>query len=141
MIQSRQLAEDFGKNERDVMCPECGAKMRLGRNRFGLVYRCEAFPRCKATHGAHPNGEPLGIPADAATKVWRVKAHIEFDKLWTGNSSSMSRAEAYRWMIETMAISKSDAHIGMFSIGQCQQLVAALAVRDQLDIINRKKRT
>ncbi len=142
MNPSRQYAHrDTPKpTEHDVTCPECGEKMMLRNSRFGWFYGCSMFPKCRAAHGAHPNGEPLGIPADSKTKAWRVKAHNEFDKLWNGPDAEMSRSEAYRWMIETLALAKDDAHIGKFSTEQCQQLIAALAVRDQLAEINKPVR-
>lgn len=140
MNQSRQYAHIYGQKptERDVICPECGEKMVLRNSRYGWFYGCSAFPKCRAAHGAHPNGEPLGIPADSKTKNWRVKAHNEFDKLWKGQDAPMIRSEAYRWMIDTLAIPKDDAHIAKFSAEQCQTLIAALAMRDQLDEINGK---
>lgn len=140
MNQSRQCAHTSAQTpkEHDVTCPECGAKMILRNSRYGWFYGCSAFPKCRAAHGAHPNGEPLGIPADSKTKSWRMKAHVEFDKLWKGPDAQMSRSEAYRWMIDTLALPKDDAHIAKFSTEQCQTLIAALAMRDQLDAINGK---
>lgn len=114
--------------------------MILRDSRYGWFYSCSTYPKCRATHGTHPNGEPLGTPADSKTKSWRVKAHIEFDKLWDGPDAEMTRSEAYRWMIETMAMAKDDAHIAKFSIERCQQLIAALTVRDQLAVINKPVR-
>jgi len=126
--------------EYDLDCPECGAKMMLKDSRYGWFYSCTTYPKCRSTHGTHPNGEPLGIPADSKTKSWRMKAHIEFDKLWDESDAEMTRSEAYRWMIETLALAKDDAHIAKFSINQCRQLIEALAVRDQLAEINKPVR-
>lgn len=124
------------QTEHDVECPLCRSRMRLKTSRYGLFYGCERWPACDATHGAHPSGEPLGVPADAETKRWRIKAHEAFDQLWKGVGATMTRREAYRWMIYTMALPGSEAHIGCFSKEQCERLIAALEVRDQLDVLN-----
>jgi ssDNA-binding Zn-finger/Zn-ribbon topoisomerase 1 len=110
--------------------------MILKDSRYGWFYGCSAFPKCKATHGTHPNGEPLGIPADKETKGWRMKAHVAFDTLWNDPNASMSRSEAYRWMSETLALDSSDSHISMFGINRCKQLIEAIRVKDELAEIN-----
>lgn len=64
-------------------CPECNAKMVLRVTSKFLTrdkqprkfYGCSRYPECKATHGAHPNGQPLGIPATPEVKELRMKAH------------------------------------------------------------------
>lgn len=122
--------------EHDLECPECGAKMVLRDSRYGWFYGCSTFPKCPATHGTHPNGEPLGIPANKETKSWRMKAHFAFDTLWNDPTSTMSRSEAYRWMSETLALDSSDAHISMFGIDRCKQLIEAIRVKDELAEIN-----
>lgn len=124
----------------ELECPDCGEPMMLKSSRYGLFYGCSTYPKCRSNHGAHPDGSPMGIPANAETKAWRHKAHEAFDKLWDSPDSTMSRKEAYRWMIETMALSRDDAHIAMFGINQCKQLIAAIEFRDQLEAINQTKR-
>lgn len=106
----------------DLACPDCGAPMLLRNSRYGKFYGCSRFPACKAAHGAHPDGRPLGIPANAETKAWRMRAHDAFDQLW--KSGRMSRREAYAWLRTTMGLGKADCHIGRFDIDQCQQVIA-----------------
>lgn len=55
-----------------VSCGECQAPMLLRESRFGKFYGCTRFPECRGTHGAHPDGRPLGVPANAETKEARV---------------------------------------------------------------------
>jgi len=110
--------------------------MVLRDSRYGWFYGCIRFPQCKATHGAHPSGEPLGEPATAETKQWRIKAHEAFDQLWKGADATMSRSEAYKWMIETLALTQDEAHIAMFGINRCKQLIEAIRLRDELAEIN-----
>ena len=56
-------------NALDLRCPECNSPFILRQRRFdgNLFYGCSKFPECKETHGAHPTGEPLGIPGDKET--------------------------------------------------------------------------
>ena len=112
----------------EVKCPECGAPMRLrmtqkfryGDGRPRRFWSCTRYPACKGIHGAHPNGEPLGIPADAETKRWRVKAHAVFDQI------DMPRKERYLHLQRLMGLSKDEAHIGRFDIEQCKRLIQLL---------------
>lgn len=121
--------EELARAECRVMCPDCGSRMRLRNSRYGLFYGCTRFPACKATHGAHPNGKPLGVPADEATKRFRIEAHSYFDRLWMREHGGwMRRGEAYAWMRETMSMSAEEAHIGRFTIAQCKWLVANVIV-------------
>jgi hypothetical protein len=110
-----------------LACPECGCPMALRPSRFGPFYGCTAWRQtgCRGSHGAHPDGRPLGIPADAATKAARIRAHESFDRLW--QYGAMKRGAAYRWMRETLGLTKEQAHIGRFTIAQCDVLVAAVS--------------
>ena len=40
-----------------------------------LAYGCSRFAECRSTHGAHPDGKPLGDPADSEAKIMRMAAH------------------------------------------------------------------
>ena len=102
-------------------CPECDGKMVLRNSKYGTFWGCENYPKCNATHGAHPDGTPLGIPADKETKKARMKAHDVFDKLW--KRQGMKRTRAYRWLQERMGLGKEDCHIGRFDIEQCNRVV------------------
>jgi hypothetical protein len=108
--------------------------MVLRDSRFGLFYSCSAFPECRATHGAHQaTGEPLGTPADKATKEARIQAHDAFDKLWKPVQGRAQRAaarrEAYAWMRDAMDLAPEDAHIGRFDRLQCERLIVAAEAR------------
>lgn len=73
-------------------CPDCGAMLVLRRGRFDLFYGCERYPACRGSHGAHPDGRPLGIPADAATRKARNDAHGYFDRLWREQPTGRAKA-------------------------------------------------
>ncbi len=141
MSEPEQIARDLNESpqpervrlgaELGHPCPDCGGKMVLRDSVHGLFYGCRAFPRCKATHGAHKaTGQPLGTPADTPTKRARQAAHVLFDQLWKGKAlrgrhrghPEMKRGEAYAWMAEAMGLTKDEAHIGLFNAEQCEQL-------------------
>lgn len=111
----------------DVKCPECGSPMVLRetskfkhKNGEGRkFYGCSNFPTCTATHGAHPDGRPLGIPGNTETKKARIAAHEVFDELW--KSGEMSRKQAYRWLAEQMGV--EEVHFGEFSKEQCEEAI------------------
>lgn len=115
-----------------VTCGECSSLMILRTGSNGLFYGCSQWPKCKATHGAHADGRPLGIPADGETRRARMDAHLMFDQLWQSNQfikrTTMSRSAAYRWMQKTLNLTSDEAHIGRFTKEQCATLISAVRV-------------
>ena len=89
-----------------VECADCGAPMKLretdkykyGNGKPRKFYGCSRFPDCKGTHGAHPDGKPLGIPADVETKVARNNLHKVMEAIW-GNPQKGKRP-MYQWLKE-----------------------------------------
>ncbi|MFY9224183.1 MAG: zinc-finger-containing protein [Blastocatellia bacterium] len=57
---------------------------------------------------------------------WRVKAHKAFDKLFLGSEAIMSKQEAYGYLQYLMGLTEEQAHIGNFSVEQCQELIDLL---------------
>lgn len=112
-----------------LTCPMCGAPMVLRSSKYGLMYGCSTFPKCKSTHGAHPDGKPLGIPAPPEVRAARIRAHTEFDKLWMKNEFEkpprpvMKRKEAYAWLRQAMGMTEEEGHIGRFDLEQCERLI------------------
>lgn len=113
-----------------MKCPECGADMILRETKKFTTkdgkakkfYGCERWPACKGTHGAHPDGKPLGIPGNAETKIWRHKAHTAFDEAF----KDIKRRHRYKELQRLMGLNEADAHIGRFDIEQCKRLIALL---------------
>jgi ssDNA-binding Zn-finger/Zn-ribbon topoisomerase 1 len=97
--------------------------MRLLNSRYGKFYGCTRYPECKGTHGAHPDGRPLGTPADRETKDARIEAHQAFDTLWKRPHGKMQRQEAYLWLQKRMGLSADECHIGRFTKEQCEQVI------------------
>lgn len=107
----------------EIRCGDCGAPMVLLRGRYGKFYGCSRYPECRGRHGAHlATGKPLGIPADAATRAARIRAHESFDLLWKGPVPQMRRGAAYAWL--TMKMARPDhIHIGELNLEECQRVV------------------
>jgi hypothetical protein len=122
-----QMEYVVGAHDEDVRCGECGATMVLKESRFGLFWGCRNFQYgCRGTIGAHPDGTPLGRPADKATKAARIVAHDAFDRLWKRGKTRepvMKRGAAYRWMQGAMGMTPDEAHIGLFNVETCERLV------------------
>jgi ssDNA-binding Zn-finger/Zn-ribbon topoisomerase 1 len=117
-----------------VICPECGAEMVLRKTSKYTYpdgsprpfYGCSRFPVCRGTHGAHPDGRPLGIPGNEEVKKARNLAHAAFDPLW--KDGHMGRKEAYAWLSEEMGI--EFAHIGAMDEEQCKKVIELCKWKD-----------
>lgn len=113
-------------------CPKCGRNMVLlesltltyPNGQLRKFWSCVHYPFCDVQHGAHPDGRPVGFPADKKTRRARVDAHEAFDALW--RDLGKTRAEGYKLLQEITGLPEAEAHIGMFSYEQCAALVAAL---------------
>jgi ssDNA-binding Zn-finger/Zn-ribbon topoisomerase 1 len=97
-------------------------------------YGCTRYPDCDGTHGAHPDGSPLGRPADKVTKGARMRAHEAFDQLWKGDSPLMTRAQAYSWLESYFDLEEGEGHIGRFTREQCEALVAAMLTEFDIEV-------
>lgn len=104
-------------------CPQCGDPMKLIKSKFKNPYfwGCRNYPACSGRHSAHPNGEPMGVPADAETRQMRIKAHEAFDQLW--KKWGYSRNESYEFLQLIMGMTKDEAHIANFNKDQCISLI------------------
>lgn len=117
------------ESKRTVKCPCCGKNAIfvdssvVYRRSYGMMWLCSD---CNAYVGVH-NGtdKPLGTLANKPLREARVKAHTAFDLLW--KSGKIKRSSAYEWMMETMRLNSANAHIGSFTVEQCEKLVELLA--------------
>lgn len=112
-------------------CPECGCGLVLKTGRHGPFYGCLRWPDCPGSHKAHADGRPMGVPADAETKKWRIEAHRAFDSFW--KKKGMRRKKAYGWLGEVMGLSKQEAHIARFDKGRCQKLMKVIGRLENAD--------
>lgn len=126
-------------------CGECGSAMVL-RHRKGdnkPFWGCTKWPDCRGTHGAHPDGTPMGKPGDAPTRLARRQCHAVFDPLWTQADTlydlpkhpgarvrerakvlRIAKKRAYEWLAEVMEMHPDDCHIGAFNVEQCHSAIA-----------------
>lgn len=109
-----------------VICGECSAEMVLRKSPKykSPFWGCSKFPECRGSHGAHPDGRPLGVPANQETKQWRIKAHDAFDTLWKCGGINMTRRKAYKRLAEKMGV--SEIHIGESDIETCKKIIEAV---------------
>jgi ssDNA-binding Zn-finger/Zn-ribbon topoisomerase 1 len=122
---------DFG-----VICGDCASPMVLretskfmhtnGTNR--KFWGCSRWPECSGVLGAHPDGSPMGIAGDKATRLARIAAHAAFDAAW--RARGMTRDEAYLWLQELTGLTRNGAHISKFDETQCRALVRAIALSE-----------
>ena len=104
-------------------------KYKYGNGADRKFWGCSRWPNCKATHGAHPDGSPVGIPADKETKALRVKAHESFDGLMKKNG--VHRGSSYFWLGAMLGIPLhkigEECHIGRFDAETCKQVIQLCA--------------
>jgi hypothetical protein len=118
-----------------LTCPECEAPMVLKPSRYGHFYGCSQWAEtgCKGSHGAHPDGRPLGVPANQATKQARSRAHAVFDQLWMRYESKArrrrARIAAYRWLAASLGRPESTVHIGAMTESECDDVIRLVGDR------------
>lgn len=117
-------------NQWPLTCPGCSAPMVLkwSTQYDRPFYSCSRYPDCREAHGAHPDGEPLGIPANKDTKALRQNAHAVFDRLWKPGPRKQfpARVQAYAWMQKALNLDEDEAHIAMFDQLRCKRLIEAV---------------
>lgn len=108
--------------ESDLDCPECeSGKLRrtYSQKMRRFYYKCNQ-ENCEGYIGAHPDGSPLGIPANKKIRQKRQEAHEVFDRLW--KEGHCKRTTAYRIMAERMGI-EDELHIANLGWAECEQLI------------------
>ena len=128
----------------ELTCPECGQKMVLRQTTKYTTkdgqprkfYGCSGYPKCRSTHGAHPNGTPLGFPATTEVKQLRMQAHKEAERVWGAwNSSTCDKRSMYDWMRKNTV----SQHIGKMDKNELINLIYKLRAMKPTSIINRLK--
>lgn len=119
-----------------VRCPYCKRTASLVSSDqvysrdFGMIYLCDGWPQCDAYVGVHDGTDrPKGTLANAELRSWRVQAHAVFDGLW--QNGCMTRNDAYGQLCAVMEMTREEAHIGLFTIEQCQTLIERLRFREK----------
>lgn len=119
-------------SQTELECPDCHGTMHLEGSSTGLIYRC-ATPGCRGNHGAHPDGSPLGIPADARTRRARIEAHRALDSLW---STREERLMVYAWLARQLAIPVASCHISNFDAPTCRRVITLVERTDSAFILS-----
>lgn len=86
---------------------------------------------CDAYVGCHPGGggkQPLGRLANKELRAAKQAAHSAID--WHWRSGKLSRREVYSRLASLLGIPPREAHIGMFDVPQCKQVVIIGADQD-----------
>lgn len=122
----------YPAERRDLRCGDCSALLQLRETAKGTFYGCTRYPVCRGCLGAHPDGSPVGTPANAATRRARHLTHELFDKLW--RDGHVSRTGVYAWLQRVLGMSVDEAHIGKFDIPTCRRLY--VLARDQLRVLS-----
>ena len=107
----------------------CGAPMTQRRSKeFGKFWGCTRWPTCDGIIGGHPDGRPLGTPADKATRQLRIRCHSLLDGLWEPMEQEKRayRRAAYVWLSEALELEEDEAHIASLNTAQCEQLLELL---------------
>jgi hypothetical protein len=65
--------------------------------------------------------------ANSHLRVKRQQCHALIDPYW--KSGKYTRTEVYKRMAKAMGLTSTEAHIGMFDMGQCEQLIAFFTKR------------
>lgn len=122
-----------GIAHQDLACPECGSPMELAfSDRFFYrksgqrrpYYRCYKYPECKGTHGAHPNGAPLGKPATHEVRQLRIRVHAALDRIYPWKTKKGRRA-TNKWLLEH---GLGEGHVANMGAEECKRALEILGV-------------
>lgn len=116
------------------ICDYCGKEADLVKGDKVYPHRQDLYHKnfyyCDNEHepayvGCHSGStKPLGRLADRELRAAKSKAHAEFDPMWRDKPSYFnSRGKAYNWLANKMRKQSCDAHIGMFNVEECAQVV------------------
>ena len=99
-------------------CPVHQRPMLQTDTQWGSRFQCQEKGCTMARWGGSTS-----TPADAETRQARQRCHEAFDPLWKKRTRFNNRNAAYRWLRHAMRLPKDKAHIGMFDLEQCQELL------------------
>lgn len=111
------------------ICPYCKSETRITTETeiYGKVYKgramicCKNFPKCDSYVGTHDDGTTLGRLANKELRMWRKRAHDQFDKLW--QNRDYNRDEVYENLSDELGIDLEYTHIGFFNIETCKKVI------------------
>jgi hypothetical protein len=112
-----------------VDCPYCGRPAEwvdnaviygTSRGQYSKMWICRP---CDARVGCHKNTmRPLGTMANAQLRAWRMRTHRAIDRLWTGATGRMTRAEMYRRLSVALG---HEVHVAWADEEECEKIIEA----------------
>lgn len=118
------------KRKAEMRCPFCGGPI-VFRSAEGIyrdnrknvmLYVCSHYPECDSYVRADPvTKKPIGTMADRTLRELRNAAHHCFDQLY--KKEYMTKAEAYMWLSQKLALPLSETHIGLFGTYYCETVI------------------
>ncbi len=99
-----------------------------------LFYQCGNYPKCRETHGAHPDGRPMGTPAMKETRRARQRLHHLLDQVWPYHVFR-ERQKAYKWLKENAP----KEHVGEMTEAECSA-TAKLIIGQYIGRLKRKEK-
>ena len=105
----------------EVYCPTCQSEMVLKKGKYSEFYSCSRYPECKETHGAHPDGSPMGKPATSEVRKLRIVVHKKLNEIWSYEDREQ-RKEMYRWLVENT----ESGHVAMMGKEEIEDLLIKL---------------
>lgn len=103
-----------------LRCGDCGKPMFLRQEGSRKVWRCVDNPFCTGMVGAHPNGEPVGVPVDRRTRQLRIDVHRALDAIWDYDHKP-TRQACYRWLAHM-----SVGHVASMNGEECRRVLEFL---------------
>jgi hypothetical protein len=110
-------------------CPHCNRPAELVTGRTIYPHRRDLFEKwfwrcvpCRAQvgHASAGTTNELGRPSNKELRDAKMAAHAAFDPIW--KSKSMSRKEAYQWLADVLATTRS-VHIGESDVETCKRVI------------------
>ena len=134
-------------------CNLCGGTVEYASNAkiYGKKYgsgKCYICLTCKAYVGTHKPrpAEALGILADAEMRLWKIKCHALFDKLWKSELHNKNRGKSYYrdkyygLLAAALGIGKAECHFGYFGLDMLKRAYEVLGTQKLKARKNYRKR-
>lgn len=120
-----------------MLCRYCGASAvlkvasQIGKPGDSNLYVCSNYPSCDAYVRCHSGTtQPLGTLARKRLRRLRTLCHEQFDPLWEGHVSDVTRAEAYE-AAGTVMHQGREFHIGQLDEAGCERFLLAMPLVEQ----------
>lgn len=82
---------------------------------------------CWAYVGTHPDGRPLGTPANRELRRARQLLHVrQVDPLWLNQPEKNARTMVYAFLAERLGLTADECHVGCFDLERCRDAWRAL---------------